>query len=46
MGFTPADFRQFLQNAIDGTFTDEPTKRRWRQDLLAEYDALAAQLDG
>jgi adenosine deaminase len=44
MGFTPDDFRQFLLNAIDGTFTDEPTKRRWRRDLIAEYDGLAAQL--
>ncbi len=45
MGFTTGDFRQCLMNAIDGTFTDEPTKRAWRLELGAEYDALAAQLD-
>ena len=44
MGFTPADFKQFLLNAIDGTWTDEPTKREWRHNWAADFDALAAQI--
>jgi adenosine deaminase len=44
MGFTVEDFRQCLLNAIDGAWVDEPTKRQWRREWLAEYDALAAQV--
>jgi len=45
MGFTPADFRQFMLNGIDGTWLDEPTKREWRRTWSAEVDALEAQLE-
>jgi adenosine deaminase len=45
MGFTPADFKQFLLNAIDGSWVDEPTKRQWRRDWSAEFDSLAAQIE-
>lgn len=44
MGFTVEDFRQCLYNAIDGTWVDEPTKRQWRRDWIADFDALAAQI--
>ncbi len=45
MGFTVADFRQCLMNAIDGSFADEPTKRDWRLQLGREFDDVAAKLD-
>jgi adenosine deaminase len=45
MGFGPEDFRQFMLNAIDGSWVDEPTKRRWRRDWSAEVDELIGQLD-
>ncbi|MGD9795365.1 MAG: adenosine deaminase [Acidimicrobiia bacterium] len=44
MGFGVDDFRQFLHNGIDGAFVDEPTKRQWRKDLTAQFDALAATI--
>jgi adenosine deaminase len=45
MGFGPEDFRQFMLNGIDGSWVDEPTKRRWRREWSAEVDGLIAQLD-
>lgn len=45
MGFGPADFRQFMFNGIDGTWLDEPTKRRWRLEWGREIDDLIVQLD-
>ena len=45
MGFGPEDFRQFMLNGIDGSWVDEPTKRRWRREWSAEVDALIEQLD-
>jgi len=45
MGFTPQDFKQFVLNGIDGSWLDESTKRRWRQEWVREIDSLMAQLD-
>ena len=44
MGFGPEDFRQFMLNGIDGSWVDEPTKRRWRREWSAEVDELVGQL--
>ncbi|WP_136660188.1 adenosine deaminase [Nitratireductor sp. XY-223] len=43
-GFTLADTRDFLCNAIDAAWIDEATKRDWKQAWLAEFDAQAAKL--
>jgi adenosine deaminase len=45
MGFGPEDFREFVLNGIDGSWLDDPTKRRWRREWSREIDALIAQLD-
>jgi adenosine deaminase len=45
MGFGPEDFREFVLNGIDGSWLDDPTKRRWRREWSQEIDALIAQLD-
>ena len=45
MGFGPEDFRQFMLNGIDGSWVDEPTKRRWRREWSAEVDDLIGLLD-
>jgi adenosine deaminase len=45
MGFTPHDFRQFVMNGIDGTWLDEPTKRRWRLEWGREMDEMIGHLD-
>ena len=45
MGFGPEDVREFVLNGIDGSWLDDPTKRRWRQEWSREIDALIAQLD-
>jgi adenosine deaminase len=45
MGFGPADFHQFMFNGIDGTWLDEPTKRRWRLEWGREIEDLIVQLD-
>jgi adenosine deaminase len=44
MEFGPEDFREFLGNAIDGCWLDDPAKRRMRRELLQEFDLLAAQI--
>jgi adenosine deaminase len=46
MGFVPEDFREFLGNAVDGSWLDDPAKRRMRRELLQEFDRLAAGLGG
>lgn len=45
MGFTPQDFKRFVLNGIDGSWLDESTKRRWRQEWSGEIDQMMAQLD-
>jgi len=45
MGFGPEDFREFVLNGLDGSWLDDPTKRRWRREWSREIDALIAQLD-
>ena len=45
MGFGPEDFREFVLNGIDGSWLDDPTKRRWRREWSPEIDELIAQLD-
>jgi adenosine deaminase len=45
MGFGPEDMREFVLNGIDGSWLDDPTKRRWRREWSREIDALIAQLD-
>jgi adenosine deaminase len=45
MGFGPEDVREFVLNGIDGSWLDDPTKRRWRREWSQEIDALIAQLD-
>ena len=39
MGFGPEDFREFVLNGIDGSWLDDPTKRRWRREWSREIDA-------
>ncbi len=46
MGFTPADFKRFVLNGIDGAWLDDSTKRQWRAEWSREIDTLIAQLDG
>jgi hypothetical protein len=38
-------FREFVLNGIDGSWLDDPTKRRWRREWSREIDALITQLD-
>jgi len=45
MGFGPEDVREFVLNGLDGSWLDDPTKRRWRREWSREIDALIAQLD-
>jgi adenosine deaminase len=45
MGFGPEDVREFVLNGIDGSWLDDPTKRRWRREWSREIDALIGQLD-
>ncbi len=44
MGFEVEDFRQSMLNGIDGSWLDEPEKRRMRRDWAIEFDALANEL--
>ena len=41
MGFEVEDFRQSMLNGIDGSWLDEPDKRRMRRQWAAEFDQLA-----
>jgi adenosine deaminase len=45
MGFGPEDVREFVLNGIDGSWLDDPTRRRWRREWSREIDELIAQLD-
>ncbi len=37
--------RELVMNGIDGSWLDDPTKRRWRREWGGEIDSLIAQLD-
>lgn len=39
-GFSLDDLRGFMGNGIDGAWVDDATRRRWRTDWAAEFDAL------
>lgn len=43
-GFSLDDLRGFLLNGLDGAWIDDDTRRVWRTQWCAEFDALRAQL--
>jgi adenine deaminase len=43
-GFTLANTRDFLCNAIDAAWVDDGTKKDWKHAWLAEFDTRAAKL--
>jgi adenosine deaminase len=43
-GFGLDDLREFLLNGLDGAWVDETTRRRWRQEWVAEFDALRGRI--
>lgn len=43
LGFSVADLRGFLENAIESAWVDEETKAAWRAGWLPEFDRLAAE---
>lgn len=44
LGFTPADIRRTILDAIDGSWLDAPTKQLWSSQWADEIDALIAEL--
>ena len=42
-GYTVDDLRQCLHNGIDGAWVDDSTRRAWRTEWTAQFDALRAQ---
>ena len=38
------DIRQFIIHSINASFVDEPTKKTWRREWLAEFDELRKSL--
>ena len=42
-GFQLADLRDFMLNGLDAAWIDDATRRTWKQEHLAAFDALAAQ---
>ncbi|CAN7544658.1 adenosine deaminase [Variovorax sp. LjRoot290] len=43
-GFGLDDLRGFMHNGLDGAWIDDTTRREWRVQWSAEFDALRAQL--
>jgi adenine deaminase len=43
-GFGIDDLRGFMLNGLDGAFLPDETRRRWRGEWGAEFDALRARL--
>jgi adenosine deaminase len=39
-GFDLDELRQFMLNGLDAAWVDEDTRRRWRREWTAEFDAL------
>ncbi|MBR0555142.1 hypothetical protein J5J10_05550 [Ciceribacter sp. L1K23] len=44
LGFTPADIRRSTIDAIEGSWLDDTTKRRYAAEWGAEIDGLIAEL--
>lgn len=44
MGFSPAEFKQFVLNGIDGCWIDDSVKAEWKRDWGTEIDVLASNL--
>jgi adenosine deaminase len=44
MAVTPEQFREIVLNGVDGSWVDDPTKRRWRREWGAEIDDLITAL--
>ncbi len=44
-GFGLQDLRAFTDNGLAAAWIDDATRRAWRQEHLAEFDALRAQLE-
>ena len=44
-GFGLPDLRQFTENGLDAAWIDDSTCRAWKAEHLAEFDALAAQIE-
>ncbi len=44
-GFGLDDLRAFTDNGLQAAWIDADTRRAWRQEHLAEFDALRAQLE-
>ena len=42
-GFTLDDLRGFTENGLDAAWTDDSTRRTWRAEHLAAFDALRAR---
>ncbi|MBT2323472.1 adenosine deaminase [Variovorax paradoxus] len=42
-GFGLDELRGFMHNGLDGAWIDDSTRRRWRGEWSAEFDALRAQ---
>jgi adenosine deaminase len=45
-GFGLDDLRGFLLNGLDGAWIDETLRRRWKQEWIAEFDALRGRVVG
>lgn len=43
-GFGIDDMRGFMLNGLDGAWIDERTRKAWRQDFCAQFDALRARV--
>ncbi len=43
-GFGLDDLRGFMHNGLDGAWIDDTTRRQWRAQWSAEFDALRAQV--
>jgi adenine deaminase len=45
-GFGLDDLKGFMLNGLDGAWLPDETRRRWRAEWSAEFDALRARLGG
>ncbi len=43
-GFGLDDLRGFMLNGLDGAWLPDVTRRRWRREWSAEFDALRERL--
>ncbi|MTI16511.1 adenosine deaminase [Rhodobacteraceae bacterium RKSG542] len=42
-GYSIDDLREFTLNGLDGAFIDDVTRRQWKREWIAEFDALRAE---